>query len=632
MSTAVTTPRHVLRVADLAAEELTAVIDLAARMKANPAAWTGALPGLALAALFEKPSTRTRASLAVAAHRLGMLPLTLRPDELQLGRGETIADSARVLSGYAAAIAVRTFAQTTLEELAAHATVPVINALSDDHHPCQALADLLTLRERFGTLHGIKLAYVGDGNNVAHSLLEAGALAGVSIVVASAPGYGPDDEVTDHAFHLQADHGGVPGGHPRPRPRRGPRERRLHRRVGVDGRGRGARRPPRRARALSRHAGADGDGGARRDLPALPPRPSRGRGRRRRHRRPAVGGLAAGCQPPADRAGAHLRADHRRLGGLGMSRPATTPREEHTMFTKIIVGVDAREGGRDALALADAFARLSGGELVAVHAYPYDHHMSPGASTGFEEAMHGAAMETLEDELKRSGVSARAIAVPDGSPGRALHLAAEREHADLIVVGSAHRGRIGCVLAGDVTAGTLHSSPCPVVVAPAGYAQHGATLGTIGVGYDGSLESRAALALAHDLAEAAGARLRIIDVVVPPEPGGPFPAYRPDWTEHARIRREEAEERLERITTALGEIATGDIAFGDPATELAFEANHLDLLVTGSRNYGPIRRLLLGSTSSKLVHQAPCPVLVTTRSVEDDVEAAEAASAVARAS
>jgi nucleotide-binding universal stress UspA family protein len=300
------------------------------------------------------------------------------------------------------------------------------------------------------------------------------------------------------------------------------------------------------------------------------------------------------------------------------------------MFKKIIVGVDAREGGRDALALAAALARLSGAELIAVHAYPYDYYISRGTRTGFEEAMHGAAMETLDDELERAGVPARAIAVPDGSPGRALHLAAERAHADLIVVGSAHRGRIGRVLAGDVTAGTLHSSPCPVVVAPAGYAQHGGKLETIGVGYDGSPESHAALELARDLAEAASARLRIIDVVVPPEPGGPFPAYRPDWTEHARIRREEAEERIERITADLGEIATGDIAFGDPATELAYEGNRVDLLVTGSRNYGPIRRLMLGSTSSKLVHSAPCPVLVTTRSVEDDAEEATVRRSAAR--
>jgi ornithine carbamoyltransferase len=208
MSTTVSTPRHVLRVADLTADELGRLLALAERMKADPGGWTGALPGRALATVFEKPSTRTRASLAVAAHRLGMLPLSLRPDELQLGRGETIADTARVLSGYAAAIAVRTFAQATLEELAEHATVPVINALSDAHHPCQPIADLLTLCEHFGRLHGLKLAYVGDGNNVAHSLLEAGALAGVSVSIATPPGYEPAGEVIDRAFHLQADHGG----------------------------------------------------------------------------------------------------------------------------------------------------------------------------------------------------------------------------------------------------------------------------------------------------------------------------------------------------------------------------------------------------------------------------------------
>jgi nucleotide-binding universal stress UspA family protein len=291
------------------------------------------------------------------------------------------------------------------------------------------------------------------------------------------------------------------------------------------------------------------------------------------------------------------------------------------MFKTIIVGVDAREGGRDALALASALAQTCGGELIAVHAYPYDFFVSRGADADFDAVMHGAAMETLEGELERTGIHARPTAVPDGSPARALHRAAQREDGDLIVVGSAHRGRIGRVLAGDDAAGTLHGSPCPVVVAPAGWAQRdGKRLETIGVGYDGSPESRAALELAHDLAVAAGARLRIIDVVVPPEPGGPFPAYRPDWTEHARIRREEAEGLVEDVVAELGEIATGDVAFGDPTRELAYEGNYLDLLVTGSRNYGPIRRLILGSTSGKLVHEAPCPVLVTTRSIEDDAE------------
>jgi ornithine carbamoyltransferase len=123
----------------------------------------------------------------------------LRPDELQLGRGEPIGDTARVLSGYVDAIAIRTFAQNDVDELAEAASIPVINALTDDHHPCQALADLLTLRERYGGLEGVKLAYVGDGNNVAHSLMEAGALAGMRVAVATPPGYEPSAEVVGRA-------------------------------------------------------------------------------------------------------------------------------------------------------------------------------------------------------------------------------------------------------------------------------------------------------------------------------------------------------------------------------------------------------------------------------------------------
>jgi nucleotide-binding universal stress UspA family protein len=302
------------------------------------------------------------------------------------------------------------------------------------------------------------------------------------------------------------------------------------------------------------------------------------------------------------------------------------------MFKTIVVGVDAREGGRDALILAGALARLSAGELAAVHAYPCDHYVGRATSRGFEAAMHRAAAETLQEELDRVEIRARAFAVPDGSPARALHLIGERESADLIVVGSAHRGRIGRVLAGDVTAGTLHGAACPVVVAPAGYAHRGGKLETIGVGYDGAPESSAALELARELAEAAGARLRIVDVVGPAEPDGPATASRPDRAEHARLRRAEARERVERMVAELGDMATGDIALGDPATELARAGNELDLLVIGSRNYGPLRRLMLGSTSSKLVHRAPCPVLVTTRSVEDDARPGETVSAAAPAS
>ena len=184
-------PRHLLRIADLEADSLAALLDLAATMKARPHGFVEALRGDTVVCFFEKPSTRTRVSFAAAAERLGMMPLVLRPDELQLGRGETLEDTAHTLSGYAVAIVVRTFAHTTVERLAAAATIPVVNALTDAHHPCQALADLMTLRERFGRLSGLRVASGGAGNNVATSLLEAGKLAGMEVVVACPPGYEP---------------------------------------------------------------------------------------------------------------------------------------------------------------------------------------------------------------------------------------------------------------------------------------------------------------------------------------------------------------------------------------------------------------------------------------------------------
>jgi ornithine carbamoyltransferase len=189
-------PRHFLRVTDLEPATLTGLLDLATRMKERPHGFFQTLRGDTVVCYFEKPSTRTRVSFAAAAERLGMLPLVLRPDELQLGRGETIGDTARTLSGYAAAIVVRTFAQATVDELADSASVPVINALTDDHHPCQALADLLTLREHFGRLEGLRVAFVGDGNNVVRSLAEAAALTGIELVLAAPSGYAEGIPVT----------------------------------------------------------------------------------------------------------------------------------------------------------------------------------------------------------------------------------------------------------------------------------------------------------------------------------------------------------------------------------------------------------------------------------------------------
>jgi len=198
-----TVPEDFLRVADLTPAQLTSLLDLAERMDADPGGWVDSLRGRSVALYFAKPSTRTRVSFAAAAARLGLNPILLRPDELQLGRGEPVADTARALSAYCDAVVVRTYAQAELEELAAAASVPVVNALSDEHHPCQALADLLTVRERFDGLAGKRLAFVGDGgNNVAHSLLEAGALAGMEIAIASPWQHSPSPEVVDRALQI----------------------------------------------------------------------------------------------------------------------------------------------------------------------------------------------------------------------------------------------------------------------------------------------------------------------------------------------------------------------------------------------------------------------------------------------
>ena len=203
-----TTPSDLLRIADLTAPQLDALLDLGDELKDGPIWWTAARHGTAVACLFDESSTPTRASFEVAAHRLGMLPISLRAAELPLDGGESLADTARVLSSYAAAIVVRTSAQATLEALADAACIPVVNALTDDHHPCQAIADLLTLRRHYGRLEGLRLAYVGEGSNVAHSLMEAGALAGMHVTVATPHGYGPHADVTSTAIELAAWHGG----------------------------------------------------------------------------------------------------------------------------------------------------------------------------------------------------------------------------------------------------------------------------------------------------------------------------------------------------------------------------------------------------------------------------------------
>ena len=184
-------PRHFLTGAELSAEELGTLLDRAEELKGGREARLGldALAGRTVALFFERPSTRTRISFQVGVVELGAHPLPLRADELQLGRGESIADTARVLSRYLHGIVIRSGSHETVVELADASAVPVINALTPLHHPCQALADLLTLKERFGGLEGVSVAYVGDGNNVARSLAILGRLAGVEVRVATPEGY-----------------------------------------------------------------------------------------------------------------------------------------------------------------------------------------------------------------------------------------------------------------------------------------------------------------------------------------------------------------------------------------------------------------------------------------------------------
>ena len=201
--------RNYLTVDDLSSEELAAVLELAAKMKADRAFHADALRGKAAALVFEKSSTRTRVSFEVGIAELGGHPLTLSSSDLQLGRGETIEDTGRVLSRYVDVIVLRTFEQERLEVLAGAADVPVINSLSDFEHPCQALADLLTIREHRGSLAGTVLTYVGDGNNVAHSLLLAGAKAAMTVRVATPAGFAPIPQVVERATEIARETGGA---------------------------------------------------------------------------------------------------------------------------------------------------------------------------------------------------------------------------------------------------------------------------------------------------------------------------------------------------------------------------------------------------------------------------------------
>jgi ornithine carbamoyltransferase len=195
--------RHLTKVADWSPEELTLLLDLADELKRTRTPGherhRALLPGRTLGMIFQKPSTRTRVSFEAGIHELGGAGLHLAVADIHLGRGETLRDTALVLSRYVDALMIRTFAQADVETLAEHASIPVINGLTDSAHPCQALADVMTIRERFGKLGGVRVAYLGDGNNMCNSLMVACARLGASFVAATPPGYRPYERAVDAA-------------------------------------------------------------------------------------------------------------------------------------------------------------------------------------------------------------------------------------------------------------------------------------------------------------------------------------------------------------------------------------------------------------------------------------------------
>lgn len=271
------------------------------------------------------------------------------------------------------------------------------------------------------------------------------------------------------------------------------------------------------------------------------------------------------------------------------------------MFTRIVVGVDCREGGRDALALAALLQGVGGGELVAVHACVSEPFLREDVSS------------LIDRELARTGVKGRPLVVTDRSPAHALRTIAERDAAELIVIGSTRRAVVDRVVAGDDAAATLHCAPCAVAVAPRGLAESPHALRRIGVGLDESRESRYALEVARRLAQSAGAALRAITVVTPTVPVWPAVAWNTAWAGDDPSILQPDDRRLAAISAEVGDDATPETMIGTPWKQLAERSADLDLLVVGSRSYGPLRRLLLGSTSTKLARHAACPLLVTPR-------------------
>jgi nucleotide-binding universal stress UspA family protein len=279
------------------------------------------------------------------------------------------------------------------------------------------------------------------------------------------------------------------------------------------------------------------------------------------------------------------------------------------MFSKIIVGIDGSDGGRDAFALACDLADETT-ELVLVSSFPYDLHANRGTSRGYEDLVRTDITKAL-DQSAAGDPRCSVVVVADGSPGRALHHEAQRNEADLIAIGSCHRGAVGRVLLGDVSRVTLHGAPCPVAVAPQGYRnERKVAIETIGVGYNDTVESKAALELAVMLAEAGQSTLRILTAVATPAVMAASYAYAYDWNAVHAEALMAATRNLETAFQALDVPAETETIDDDPGKALENLSEHVDVVVAGSRGWGATHRVVLGSTTDYLVHHAHCPVLI----------------------
>ncbi|MGZ8481918.1 MAG: universal stress protein [Candidatus Limnocylindria bacterium] len=281
------------------------------------------------------------------------------------------------------------------------------------------------------------------------------------------------------------------------------------------------------------------------------------------------------------------------------------------------MGVDGSDASRDAIALADGLAGLTGSTLVLANVFPYDTSPSRTLNREFEEYLREDASAILEPlrATVDDGVTVETRTVPNPSPAHGLHELAEREEAGLIVVGSTHTGRIGRVLPGSTATRLLHGSPCPVAVAPKGYADQPGRERAIGCGYDGSQASELALGIARRLAEATGVQLQLIRAFQPIAydipPGS---AALGGAGSYNTVLRERAAEELNAAVERLDGDVDAHFEIGDPAQVLADASEGLDLLLMGSRGYGPLHSVVVGGVAGRVVREAACPVIIFPRS------------------